>query len=128
MRTIESVTSRVDGVAHTVSITGQSLLMQANASNFGSMYVMLAPFPERLPRGLTSESIANELQHKLLAEVPDGLIDVVGAPPIDGLGTAGGFRLMLEDRGDNGAQTLQQTSQEIITAAEMDKIVSKVQG
>ena len=118
MRTIEAVAGRVDGVAHTLSITGQSLLMQANASNFGSMYVMLAPFPERLPRGLSSEVIANELQHKLLAEVPDGLIDVVGAPPIDGLGTAGGFRLMLEDRGDNGAQTLQQTSQEIITAAE----------
>ncbi len=92
--------------------------MQANASNFGSMYVMLAPFPERSPRGLTSELIANELQSALLSEVPDGLIDVVGAPPIDGLGTAGGFRLMLEDRGDNGAQVLQQASQEILTAAE----------
>jgi multidrug efflux pump len=118
MRTIEAVTAQSEGVAHTLSITGQSLLMQANASNFGSMYVMLAPFPERSPRGLSSEVIANELQHRLLAEVPDGLIDVVGAPPIDGLGTAGGFRLMLEDRGDNGSQVLQETSQEIITAAE----------
>lgn len=118
MRQIEAVTAKSPGVAHTLSITGQSLLMQANASNFGSMYVMLAPFPERSPRGLSSELIANELQNALLSEVPDGLIDVVGAPPIDGLGTAGGFRLMLEDRGDNGAQVLQQASQEILTAAE----------
>jgi multidrug efflux pump len=85
MQQIEAVTSQTEGVAHTLSITGQSLLMQANASNFGSMYVMLAPFPERSPRGLTSERIANQLQNALLSEVPDGLIDVVGAPPIDGL-------------------------------------------
>ncbi|RLS41619.1 MAG: efflux RND transporter permease subunit, partial [Planctomycetota bacterium] len=118
MQQIERISGELDGVAHTLAITGQSLLMQANASNFGSMYVMLDPFPERSPHGLTSELIASRLERKLLSEVSDGLIDVVGAPPIDGLGTAGGFRIMLEDRGDNGPMVLQQTSQSIIDAAE----------
>lgn len=117
MRQIEATTGSLNGVMHTVAITGQSLLMQANASNFGSMYVMLDPFPERTPHGLTARVIAAQLQKKLMEEIPDGLIDVVGAPPIDGLGTAGGFRIMLEDRGDHGSGVLQQTSQEIIQAA-----------
>lgn len=49
MQQIERISGELDGVAHTLAITGQSLLMQANASNFGSMYVMLDPFPERSP-------------------------------------------------------------------------------
>ena len=118
MQQIERISGELDGVAHTLAITGQSLLMQANASNFGSMYVMLDPFPARSPHGLTSEVIASRLEQKLMSEVSDGLIDVVGAPPIDGLGTAGGFRIMLEDRGDNGQMVLQQTSQSIIESAE----------
>ncbi|MFO1092796.1 MAG: multidrug efflux RND transporter permease subunit [Planctomycetaceae bacterium] len=116
MRQIEQVAGKIDGVAHTVAIAGQSLLMQANASNFGSMYVMLAPFPERVPKKLTSELISQHLQAKLDETIEDGLIDVVGAPPIDGLGTAGGFKIMLEDRGDNGPAALQQVSQQIIDA------------
>lgn len=117
MKQLEAAAGKIEGVEHTLAIAGQSLLMQAAASNFGSMYVMLDPFPERSPRGLTSELIAQRLQIALLDEVQDGLIDVVGAPPIDGLGTAGGFRIMLEDRGDNGAQALQQVSQKIVDEA-----------
>jgi multidrug efflux pump len=117
MKQIERVVRGVDGVDHTLAIAGQSLLMQATASNFGSMYVMLEPFPQRVPKGLSSEVISGKLQAALDANIEDGLIDVVGAPPIDGLGTAGGFRIMLEDRGDSGPAALQETSEQIIAAA-----------
>ena len=118
MKQIEGIAGEIDGVEHTVAIAGQSLLMQANASNFGSLYVMLEPFPQRVPKKLSSEVIAARLQEALLAKIDDGLIDVVGAPPIDGLGTAGGFRIMVEDRGDNGLVELQAMSQKIMDAAE----------
>lgn len=118
MKKIEAIAGEIDGVDHTLAVTGQSLLMQANASNFGSMYVMLEPFPQRVPKKLSSEVIAARLQAALLDKIDDGLIDVVGAPPIDGLGTAGGFRIMVEDRGDNGLLELQAMSQKIIDAAE----------
>ena len=35
------------GVGHTVTIAGQSFLLNANGSNFGSMFVMLEPFEDR---------------------------------------------------------------------------------
>ena len=40
-------------------------------------------------------------------EIKDGLINVFGAPPLEGLGTAGGFKLVVEDRGDRGLKSLQ---------------------
>ncbi len=39
-------------------------------------------------------------------EINDGVVSVFGAPPVDGLGTAGGFKIMIEDRGDNGLDAL----------------------
>ena len=41
-------------------------------------------------------------------EVDEGQVAVFGAPPVDGLGNAGGFKIMIEDRGDVGLETLQE--------------------
>ncbi len=114
MQQIEKLVGKADGVNHTVAIAGQSILMGANAPNFGSMYVMLKEFGERSPQGLSSSVIAANLRTILDKEVRDGLVDVVGAPPIDGLGTAGGFRIMIEDRGDNGLRAIQSVADQVI--------------
>ena len=47
MADIERIADKVDGVKHTVAIAGQSLLLAANASNFGALYVMLDDFEHR---------------------------------------------------------------------------------
>src|SRR5205085_9046657 len=47
MRHVEAVTGKLPGVAHTLAIAGQSILMNANAPNFGAMYVMLDEFHHR---------------------------------------------------------------------------------
>jgi multidrug efflux pump len=114
LRRIETLVGKAEGVNHTVGITGQSILMGASAPNFGSMYVMLDDFHERTPRGLSSHVIADELKELLEREVSEGSVQVAGAPPIDGLGSAGGFRIMVEDRGDNGLRAMQQVGEQII--------------
>ena len=45
--------------------------------------------------GLTGPVIAAELQSKLQDEIRDGLVNVFDAPPVDGLGTAGGFKIVV---------------------------------
>ena len=40
----------------------------------------------------------------------EGIVNVFGAPPVGGLGTAGGFKIVIEDRGDTGLDALQDTS------------------
>ena len=48
------------------------------------------------------------------------MVNVFGAPPIDGLGTAGGFKIVIEDRGDTGCSGLQTVSQTVVEQAESD--------
>src|SRR5262249_42208777 len=101
---------KTEGGNHTGAITGQSILLNANAPNFGSMYVMLKPFEKRLDSDLSAESLAVRLQQLLQDKVPDGIVNVFGAPPIDGLGTAGGFKIIVEDRGDSELIDLQKVA------------------
>jgi len=126
MRKVEAVASKLPGVKHTVSITGQSLLLGANAPNFGSMFVMLDRFEQRRDPSLGADAIAKALQNQLTEAIPDGLINVLGAPPLDGLGTAGGFKLMVEDRGDLGAVALQNNAQSLVEAAAADPRIETV--
>jgi multidrug efflux pump subunit AcrB len=114
MRTIEKLADDLPGVSHTVAIAGQSLLLGANAPNFGSMYVMLDEFHTRADEGRSADVIAAELKELFEREVSDGEINILGAPPIDGLGTAGGFKIVVEDRGDLGLSALESTSREIV--------------
>ena len=51
MAQIEKIAHETPGVAHTVGISGQSLILNANAPNLGSMYVMLKEFAERRGAG-----------------------------------------------------------------------------
>lgn len=117
MREIEQVAGKSPGVKHTVAIAGQSLLQGANAPNFGSMYVMLDDFHHRIGAGLHGDEIALSLKAELDKHVQDGVINVLGAPPVDGLGTAGGFKIVVEDRGDNGLSGLQEVSDRIVENA-----------
>jgi multidrug efflux pump len=114
MDRVERMARKLEGVEHTVGISGQSLLLNANASNFGSMYVMLKNFDERHRADLTGDAIAAKLNKQCQEEVRDALVSIFGAPPVDGLGNAGGFKIMLEDRGNLGLAELQKTADEIV--------------
>jgi multidrug efflux pump len=117
VRRIEEIAKETPGVNHTVAIAGQSILMNANAPNFGAMYVMLKDFHERLSDDLSGDAIAARLQSALQKEISDAQVNVFGAPPIDGLGTAGGFKIIIEDRGDSGLGSLQNAVEQRIEAA-----------
>jgi multidrug efflux pump len=114
MRQIDAIAGATEGVSHTVALAGQSLLVNANAPNFGSMYVMLADFHRRRGRGLSGDEIAGKLRREFREQIGDGLIDVFGAPPVEGLSTAGGFKIVIEDRGDHGPAVLESTARDTV--------------
>ncbi len=114
MRRAEEIARRIPGVSHTLAVSGQSILLTANAPNFGAMYVMLDDFHRRTKPGLSGDAISARLQASLQDEIEDGLINVFGAPPVEGLGTAGGFKVVIEDRGDLGSDELQATAEQIV--------------
>jgi multidrug efflux pump subunit AcrB len=114
MKKIERLAGDMPGVKHTVAVSGQSLLLNANAPNFGSMYVMLDDFHHREDSQLSGDAIAARLQEKLQDNVTEAVVHVFGAPPVEGLGTAGGFKIMIEDRGATGAEALQGTAEKTV--------------
>jgi multidrug efflux pump len=111
---VEKLSAKVPGVRHTVAIAGQSILLGAGSPNFASLYVMLEDFHHRTGHHQSANEIAVELQELFEREVNEAVVNVVGAPPIDGLGTAGGFKIVIEDRGGNGLAELQKASQAIV--------------
>jgi multidrug efflux pump len=115
MNRIEKLVSKSPGVEHTVGVAGQSLILNANAPNLGSMYVMLKPFDERHSSDLSADAIAADLQQRCHSEVSDAIVSAFGAPPIDGLGTTGGFKMIIEDRGNTGLGQLQRVSEQIVS-------------
>ncbi len=117
MARLDSMAHEMPGVKATVGISGQSLILNANAPNLGSMYVMLKEFHERSGPGLSANGIADKLRDRCRNEIREALVAIFGAPPIDGLGTTGGFKIMLEDRGNLGLGDLQRVSDAIVDKA-----------
>jgi multidrug efflux pump subunit AcrB len=118
MKQIEEIALKTEGVEHAVAISGQSILLGANASNFGTLYLMLKPFEDRRDRRLSAEAIAAQLQDDLQSKVPKAVINIFGAPPVEGLGTAGGFKIIVQDTGDNGLYALQKSVQQVVANGE----------
>jgi multidrug efflux pump subunit AcrB len=78
------------------------------------MYVMLKDFAERRGPTLTADAIGAELLTRFQAEVQDADVSVFGAPPVDGLGTVSGFKLVLQDRGNFGLPRLQSAADLVV--------------
>ena len=115
---IENIALDTPGIKHTVAASGQSLLLSANASNFGSLYLMLDDFEHRNRSGLSSGEIAAALQERLQRDVPQAVVNIFEAPPVEGLGTAGGFKIIVQDTGDSTLSDLQDSADRVIVAGE----------
>jgi hydrophobe/amphiphile efflux-1 (HAE1) family protein len=98
---------QVPGVAHAVNIVGFSGATFTNAPNAGAVFIVLEPFEERSRDPAKSAAAIQGALLQRLAAIEDALIVVVAPPPVRGIGNAGGFRMMVEDRSGRGPQELQ---------------------
>src|SRR5437868_3481283 len=104
---VEQIGLQAPGVAHVVSIPGQSFVLNANSSNYASVFFPLKPFNQRKGAELSGEAILKRLRARLAREVPEARVLVFGAPAVRGLGNAGGFKLMVKATGDVDYAALQ---------------------
>jgi len=106
MERVTQIASATPGVAHTISLPGYSVLTANNISNVGGMFVVLAPFEERVEHGLHATKVIADLRRQF-ASILEAQVVAFGAPPIDGLGATGGFKIQVQDRGDAGFAALE---------------------
>jgi multidrug efflux pump len=91
------------GVASSVAFPGLSINGFVNASNAGIVFVTLKPAEER--HGLTAGSIVQALNARF-AGIQEAFVAIFPPPPVQGLGTVGGFKLYVEDRAGLGFEEL----------------------
>jgi multidrug efflux pump len=96
----EKIALETPGVAHTLGNPGRSFVLNAIGSNLGTMFITLKDFDERRDPTLTADAVAARLRQRFKREILEARLNVFGAPAVDGLGNAGGFKLMVEAIGD----------------------------
>jgi multidrug efflux pump subunit AcrB len=105
------------GVAHTATYAGQSVLLNAFASNYGTMFVVFDPFHDRRESSLSGDAILQTLRERFQREIPEARILAFGAPAVRGLGNAGGFKLMVQATGDVDLDELQTEADKLVQQA-----------
>jgi multidrug efflux pump len=112
---VEKIALETPGVAHTLSLPGMSYVLNANSSSYSNVFIIFEPFHDRREPSLGGDAIAAKIRERVAGEVPEARVLVFGAPPISGLGTSAGFKLMVEGIGDVDLDALQARADDLAT-------------
>jgi hydrophobe/amphiphile efflux-1 (HAE1) family protein len=106
-RQVVDTALKVPGIAHAVNFAGFSGATFTNAPNSGAVFLTLDPFETRAHDANKSAAAIQGALFQRFSAIQEGLVVVVMPPPVRGIGTSGGFRMMVEDRAGAGPQALQ---------------------
>ena len=105
IRKMSDIALTQPGVESSIAFPGLSISGFTNSSNAGIVFSGLKPFDERKDPSLSGGAIALQLNKKY-AGIQDAFIAMFPPPPVNGLGTIGGFKLQIEDRAGRGYEAL----------------------
>ena len=114
MRQVDKIALETPGVDHTVSVSGQSVLLSANGSNYATSFVTFKEFKDRHGHAESGEGIIAALRKRFKEEIQDAVVATFPPPAVDGLGSAGGFKLMVRDLSAAGYSQLQDKTDEVV--------------
>jgi multidrug efflux pump len=116
VRRMGEIALKQPGVANAVAFPGLSINGFTNSSSAGIVFVTLKPFAERKSPELSAGAIAGALNQQYAA-IQEAFIAVFPPPPVMGLGTVGGFKMQIEDRGSVGYAELDKAAKAFMAAA-----------
>ncbi len=125
IRQMSEIAMKEPGVESAVAFPGLSINGFVNSASAGIVFVTLKPFDERTTPDLSGFAIAGKLQQKFAA-IDKAFIAIFPPPPVQGLGTIGGFKLQIEDRTDQGYQALDNIMKTIQMKAMSDPALAGV--
>ncbi len=116
VRRMSQLAKETPGVDHVIGFSGLSVQGFVNLSNTAVLFFPLKPFDERTTKDLSAAAIAGALNRKFSA-IQDAVIFAVPPPPVQGLGTTGGFKLYIQDRSAHGYDELARVTNEVLNKA-----------
>src|SRR5499427_1289437 len=105
MRRMGDLELKQAGVQNAVGFPGLSINGFTNSSNAGIVFAVLDPFEKRTSPAASAGAIAGQLNRKF-GSIQDAFILMFPPPPVQGLGTTGGFKLELQDRASLGYEAM----------------------
>ena len=111
-------------VANASVYAGVDATSGTTASNSGQAYLILKSFDERARLGMSLKEILADLQARV-APITGADIKIIQPPPVRGIGSTGGFKLVVEDQGGHGPQALEAATKALAEAANQSGDVSK---
>ena len=114
MKRMSEIALKQPGVESAIAFPGLSINGFTNSPNSGIVFVTLKPFDERKDPSMSAGAIAGALNGQY-SNIEEAYMAIFPPPPVQGLGTIGGFRLQIEDRGNLGYDELYKEVQNVIT-------------
>ncbi|WP_418498929.1 efflux RND transporter permease subunit [Flagellimonas sp.] len=119
------ISLEIDGIDTAVSFTGFDPASFTNASHSAAVFQTLDDFEERNDRGIGYEELLATMRGKL-SQIDDAIVFVIPPPSVSGIGNAGGFKMMVQDRANLGTDKLLEATNALAMAANQDPVLSNV--
>ncbi|WP_172149747.1 efflux RND transporter permease subunit [Pseudomonas tumuqii] len=116
MKEMSAIAGKHPGVENTIAFPGLSINGFTNSPNSGIVFVALKDFDQRQDENMSAGAIAAELNGQF-GSIQEAYLAIFPPPPVQGLGTIGGFRLQVQDRGNLGYDELYLQTQNVIGKA-----------
>jgi HAE1 family hydrophobic/amphiphilic exporter-1 len=113
VKKVSEIALSTKGVKHGAAFVGLDGATFTVAPNSGTVFFTLDEFDKRGDEGLAAEGILDELRMKLGA-IDDGFVLVIPPPPVQGIGTGGGFKMVIQDRSGGGYRALEAAATDIM--------------
>ena len=107
------------GVEHVAPFVGLDATTFTVGSNSATIFSSLPSLYNHHIPGVTANSVLADLR-KRLSVIKDAYVLTIPPPPVQGLGNAGGFKMMLEDRAGLGPEALVKATKTLVAAANKD--------
>ena len=107
------------GIEHVAPFAGLDATTFTVASNAATIFSGLPSLYNHSIDGVTATTVLADLR-KRLSVIQDAYVLTIPPPPVQGLGTAGGFKMMLQDRAGLGSDALARAAQALVAAANRD--------
>ena len=125
VRQMSEIAMKHPGVSDAVAFPGLNINGFTNSPSSGVLFTPLESFEKRQSPALSAGAIAADLNQKFAA-IKGAYVAIFPPPPVQGLGTIGGFRLQLQDRSGLGFESLEKTANEVIAKAWADPALTDV--
>jgi hydrophobe/amphiphile efflux-1 (HAE1) family protein len=119
VKEVTNIVLTTPGIEHAAPFTGLDATTATISSNSGSIFIGLPSLYDHSVRGVNAATMLGKIQQRVMA-VKDARVLIIQPPPVMGLGSSGGFKLVLEDRSGQGPDALVQATGKLLAAANQD--------